>query len=130
MANLEQKFPQVPTADSAANVTIADIVGNKTDTVGGDSVVALIKILDAGIGGDVTTALEAENLDHLLTLDGATQKYPEQCATDSIVAKLIAKNDPAVPNTYDCTTDSQEAISDKVGAFSGDGGSHSRIWLF
>lgn len=65
---------------------------------------------------DIATGLALDNLDHLLLLDGATQKYPEQCATDSILAKLIAKGDPAVPSTYDCTTDSLEALSDAVAA--------------
>ncbi len=74
------------------------------------------------VQSEVTDALEADDLDHLLKLDGATQKYPENCATDSIVAKLIAKADPANPNTYDMTTDSLEALSDKLGGFSGDGG--------
>lgn len=65
-----------------------------------------------------TGAIAADDLDHLLELDGAAQKYPENCATDSIIAKLIAKGDPAVPSTYDCTTDSLEAISDAIAAIS------------
>jgi hypothetical protein len=76
----------------------------------------------ASIEAEATDAIEADDLDHLLQLDGATQKYPENCATDSIVAKTLAKGDPADPSTYDCTTDSQEALSDKLGGFSGDGG--------
>ncbi len=66
------------------------------------------------IQDEVEDALEAEDLDHLLKIDGATQKYPENCATDSIIAKLIVKADPAVPSQYDNSTDSLEAISDKV----------------
>lgn len=34
----------VPSADSAANVTIPDVVGNKSDTVAGNSVVSLVKV--------------------------------------------------------------------------------------
>ena len=74
------------------------------------------------IQDEAEDALEGEDLDHLLKLDSAAQKYPENCATDSVVAKMIAKGDPAVPSTYDCTTDSQQALSDKLGGFSGDGG--------
>lgn len=37
----------VPTADSADNVTIRDVIGNKTDTAAGDSLIALVK----GVGG-------------------------------------------------------------------------------
>jgi hypothetical protein len=38
----------VPTADSADNVIAADVIGNKTDTVAGDSLVALAKKIAAG----------------------------------------------------------------------------------
>ena len=61
-------------------------------------------------------ALSADNLDHLLLLDGATQKYPEQAVTDSILAKMLVKADPAVLSEYDNSTDSLEAISDKITA--------------
>lgn len=39
----------VPTADSANNVVMSDVVGNKTDTTGGDSLVALTKVVDANV---------------------------------------------------------------------------------
>jgi len=68
------------------------------------------------IQDEAEDALEGEDLDHLLKLDGTAQKYPENCATDSVLAKLIAKGDPAVPSTFDCTTDSLEAISDAITA--------------
>lgn len=74
------------------------------------------------IQDEAEDALEGEKLNHLMALDGATQKYPEQAAADSTIAKMIAKGDPATPSSYDCTTDSQEALSDKLGGFSGDGG--------
>lgn len=76
--------------------------------------------LAAGTGA--STALAAIHLDHLIALDGATQKYPEQAVADSIIAKMIAKGDPATPSTFDCTTDSLQALSDKLGGMSGDGG--------
>lgn len=73
----------------------------------------------ASIEAEVTDAIEADDLDHLLKLDGATQKYPENCATDSIIAKIIAKGDPADPSTFDNSTDSLEALSDKIGTPAG-----------
>ena len=68
----------------------------------------------ADMQAECTSAIAADDLDHLLELDGATQKYPENCATDSVIAKMIAKGDPATPSTYDNATDSLEAISDYV----------------
>jgi hypothetical protein len=76
----------------------------------------------AAIEGEVEDALQAVNLDHLLLLDDAAQPYPVNMAADSIMAKLMCKGDPATPATYDCTTDSLEMLSDKLGAFTGDGG--------
>jgi len=70
------------------------------------------------IQDEAEDALEGEDLDHLLKLDGATHPYPENCATDSILAKIIAKGDPADPSTFDCTTDSLEAIADAIAAIS------------
>ena len=60
MANLEQKFPQVPGADSANNVTISDVLGNKTDSVSGDSLVGLVKVLNAAVDGSTASILRME----------------------------------------------------------------------
>lgn len=37
----------VPAQDAADNTDIADVIGNKTDTVAGDSVIALLKAIKA-----------------------------------------------------------------------------------
>jgi len=42
--------PVVPTADSTNNVNERDVVGNKTDTVAGTSLVALTKLLQSNVG--------------------------------------------------------------------------------
>jgi hypothetical protein len=79
--------------------------------------------MKAEVETECTEAIEADDLDHLMKLDDVGQPYPVNCAADSIIAKIIAKGDPATPSTYNCTTDSLEMLSDKAGAFSGDGGS-------
>ena len=71
----------------------------------------------ASIEAEATDAIEADNLDHLLMLDGATQKYPEQCETDSILAKILVKADPAIPSQFDNSTDSLEAIRDIIDTY-------------
>uniref|UniRef100_A0A6M3KUK4 Uncharacterized protein n=1 Tax=viral metagenome TaxID=1070528 RepID=A0A6M3KUK4_9ZZZZ len=53
-------------------------------------------------------------LNHLTALDGATQKYPENAVNDSIIAKMLTKNDPAVMADYDNSTDSLQAIRDVI----------------
>ena len=42
---------KVPTADSADNVSVRDVVGNKTDTIAGDSLIAATKRIEASLGG-------------------------------------------------------------------------------
>lgn len=69
-------FHDVPTADSADNLVISDVVGNKTDTVGGDSLMALLKQLKAYIQGSVSSGT-------LSYLDaGGTQDIVEVTTSD------------------------------------------------
>lgn len=46
-AYLTQTEIDVPAQDAADNVDIADVIGNKTDTVAGDSIIALLKAIKA-----------------------------------------------------------------------------------
>ena len=93
---------------------IAEVTDNNGGTTVNDYTINL-----AAIEAECTDAIEADDLDHLLMLDGATQKYPENCATDSILAKMLVKADPAVPNQFDNSTDSLEAIADALAAGTG-----------
>jgi len=68
------------------------------------------------IENEAIDALQTMDLDHMLELDGAAQKYPQNCATDSIIAKMLVKADPAVPSQFDNSTDSLEAIRDAIDA--------------
>ncbi len=82
-------------------------------------------IAPAQIQSLVAAALVADNLDHLLSLtDGASSNLAAANVVDgSIIAKLASKTAlGAAPENFDCTTDSQEMISDKLGAYTGDGG--------
>ncbi|KKN14942.1 hypothetical protein LCGC14_0991010 [marine sediment metagenome] len=68
--------------------------------------------------GVKTTAIDTETTG-MQTLDGATQKYPENAVDDSILCKILADDDPAVCSTYDNATDSLEAISVALAAGTG-----------
>lgn len=73
-------------------------------------------------GGEVVASLIAYNLDHLaLTLDDAGV-YPTSVANDTILAKILSKDNPAAASSYSNITDSLEMTSDKLGVFSGDEG--------
>jgi len=104
-----------------------DLIEAQTDDIGtaGASLTDLGG-MSTGMKGEVQDecedALEGEDLDHLMKLDSADQAYPVNCADDSVIAKMLCKGDPATIATYDCQTDSQEMLSDKLGGFSGDGG--------
>ncbi|KKM77536.1 hypothetical protein LCGC14_1368970, partial [marine sediment metagenome] len=120
-------------ADLDKLTSVADGTGNYPVSVVQDSVIAMILSKSANpvassfdnqtdsleaIRDNQQTAARAAiddaELDHLCELDGATQVYPENAVNDSIIAKMLCKGDPATINTYDCQTDSQEAISDFV----------------
>ena len=86
----------------------------------GSDAIALAAGGNTSVQADATLAIEADNLDHFLTLDGATQVYPENAIDDSILAKLCSKSDPADISDYDNSTDSFEAIGDAVAAIEAD----------
>jgi len=109
-----QKYPENAATDSViakilvkADPAVPSSYDNSTD-----SLEAISDALAAGTGA--TVALAAIQLDNLMALDGATQKYPENAATDSVIAKMLVKADPAVPSAYDNSTDSLEAIRDVI----------------
>jgi len=68
----------------------------------------------AQVNAEVDTALSDVDLDHLINVAAGTGVYPVPLADDSIIAKILSKADPASASSYDNTTDSLEAISDKV----------------
>ena len=70
-------------------------------------------------GGEVNAQMVAHGLDHLVTLADGTDAYPASVVEDSILAKLISKDEPPATTSFDNTTDSLEAISDKIGASGG-----------
>jgi hypothetical protein len=77
-------FHDVPTADSADNAVTSDVVGNKTDTVAGDSVVALLKQVIVDTGTDVPALLA--------TIDGIVDAILVDTGTD-IPALISAVTD-------------------------------------
>jgi len=92
-----------------------------------DTEVAAIKavtdvIPDAGalttISGKIDAIdnyIDEANLEKLTAkADGGTHAYPDSVADDSVVAYLASKADPADMTSYNNTTDSLEALSDKI----------------
>jgi hypothetical protein len=82
-------FHDVPTADSVANAQMRDVIGNKTDTVAGNSLVALAKDLDADlviVDGfhDVPTADSVANSQMRDVIGNKT----DTVAGDSVIALL------------------------------------------
>jgi len=106
--------PAIPSQYDNSTDSLEAIRDNTGTAGAGLSAVPWNASWDAEVESECTDAIEADDLDHLLMLDGATQKYPENCATDSILAKILVKADPAVPSVYDNSTDSLEAIRDRI----------------
>lgn len=69
----------------------------------------------AAIQTEADDALVARDLDHVVNAaDGGANKYPDSVVQDSIMAYILAKGDPALATSYDNTTDSLEAIRDRM----------------
>ncbi len=75
-----------------------------------------IAISSRSASGEALAALLTDSLDHIMSLADGASVFPASAVNDSVISKIIAKGDPATTNTYDNTTDSLEAISDKVTA--------------
>ncbi len=45
MRDIQEQFPPIPSTDSANNNTVADVVGNKSDTYAGDSIFSHVHIM-------------------------------------------------------------------------------------
>lgn len=132
-------FHDVPTADSATNTQMRDVIGNKTDTTGGNSIVSLIKTVDgvvdeipsetnsktfnatalASINSEVDTALTDINLDHLAAVATGSADMTAEVVDGSIISRILSATSDT--STYDPSTDSLEAIRNAVDAITGGG---------
>ncbi len=72
--------------------------------------------------GTVTAGSAEDILKKLYYGSDGTGAYPATLANDSALAMVLAKGSTATASTYSNATDSLEMLSDKAGAFSGDGG--------
>lgn len=71
---------EVPTADSAVNLIIRDVIGNKNDTVAGTSLVALSKQIVAAVSAPAATTgtfsyLDAGAEQTIFEITGSTRKF-------------------------------------------------------
>ena len=99
-----------------------DAVDNYVDT----EVAAIKAVADAipDAGALTTLSNKLDTVDNFLDdaslekisgeADGGTHVYPDSVAQDSQLAYILSKADPAVRTSYNNTTDSLEALSDKL----------------
>lgn len=153
----------VPTQDLATNATINQVVGNKTDTVAGTSLVAIGKQILAAVdvvdnfidtevsslvndmaklpksdgtvsfnttalgsfNAEVVNVIETDNkLNKLVVAAEGAGAFPASVVDNSILSLILSKVANGDTSSYSNLTDSLEAASDKLGAFSGDGGAN------
>lgn len=77
---------------------------------------------DQGDSVKADTTIIISEVDHLYAVADGTGVYPASAVDDSIVAKVLGKGATASASTYDNQTDSLEMLSDKMGGYTGDGG--------
>lgn len=134
-------YHDAPSADSASNSQMRDVIGNKTDTVGGNSIVSLVKqiLVDTGttlddfIDTEVAAILEDTGttipgliaaLNNVSTaevntqVDGALDTQVPATPTSGSLNDILSKAGGG--NTFDKTTDSLEALRDRMDSQLGD----------
>lgn len=82
-------FHDVPSADSADNTVVSDVLGNKTDTVAGNSVIALLKQIVTDTGTTLDTAIGTIDGYHDVT--GAADS-----AANSQIRDVVGRKDDTV----------------------------------
>jgi hypothetical protein len=80
MATFDRK-DTVPTADSTNNYTVMDVVGNKTDTVSGTSVVSLVKVVDTVVDGIAAANTSGDSSGSFSYLDAGSEQDVIELAT-------------------------------------------------
>jgi hypothetical protein len=99
--------------DNYIDTEVASIKA-KTDNLPADTATTL-----TGIESKIDTIdnfIDGASLEKLTGAADGTDVYPATVVEDSVVAKILSKANPAVTTSYDNTTDSLEAISDKITA--------------
>lgn len=99
---------KIGTDTEMGDSSLYDLIPNSANTTSWNATAL------AAIEGEATDAIEADDLDHIMDLDGATQVYPEQASNDSVICKILGDDDPASCATYNNATDSLEAIGAKT----------------
>lgn len=97
-------FHDVPTADTADNVVMSDVIGNKTDTVAGDSIYALALQLIALLGtpaADVSADIAAiKTIVDALNTASITEIADILAAVDTEVADILTDTGTTIPALY------------------------------
>jgi hypothetical protein len=88
-------FHDVPSADSADNVVMSDVIGNKDDTVAGTSLVALVKQIYARTGAPAGASMSADIAAIKAVADtieaaSVTEIAEILAAVDAEIAQIIA----------------------------------------
>ena len=108
-------------ASMTTNSQLAMIMASDGDPTGynktTDSLEAIRDHLD---GATVLAGIQLDTLAGVDTTIGIDGDLEAHCVAGSLLAHVLSKTKDAT--AYKCSTDSLQAISDKVGAFSGDGG--------
>lgn len=119
--NVSTAVPEPPVAKSLHDTLHKD--GSYTYDNTTDSLEAISDALAAGTG--CTTAIEADNLDTIAGADTsvvADGDLTTHAVDGSVLSHIMTKG--ADTSDYAASTDSLEALSDKAGGFSGDGGAN------
>jgi hypothetical protein len=115
------EFHDVPAQDAAANAQINEVIGNKTDTVGGDSLVSLAKLIKAKTDNLPADPADDSDLDaSIATLQTAVSAIQNNTRFTAAVPTYMTKPDAGdepvrmSSNLYDTDGNMEDPVNSEI----------------
>jgi len=113
-------FHDVPAADAAANVVIRDVVGNKTDTVAGTSLVGLAKAIKAKTDALPTDPADDSDIDAAIAvIDGFHDVPVADVATDAQIRDVVGRKTDTANTTVGATSSLMRYLKGAINELAG-----------
>jgi hypothetical protein len=112
-----------PTADSAANTNFRDVIGNKTDTLAGDSLIAKMKLVESRLNNPskvyptLANGVVVTGAAGAWTLGAAVEIVPASTITTQFLIYLAKVEAVSVTDTYEVVLYSGAAADVELGRF-------------
>jgi len=113
----------LPTANSAANLQMSDVVGNKTDTLAGDSLVSMLRLVESRLNNPskvyptMAGGVVVQGAAGGWTLGVATEVIPVDTITNPFLIYLVKIEDVSETDIYEVVLYSGADADVEIGRF-------------